>query len=653
MFRKIFLPILLVVLMISCDLADKKNNFVIDEDSLSNDAFSEDVLTENLFSDDDSFISKGIGQCLKQGEQQYGAVIADSGRDKDFSVLYGIITDRATGLLWEQQYYKLPARTGGNTCLGEWSVPTPHELASIVDYSLKNPAIYSIFNNTPSSRFLVSFNGIASGFWGIDFRNGSLNRDPYSNGITYLRCVNRDNVVPFYGIRYDEKINDDDKITIIDNLTKLEWTREYAKYPWLEAIEYCAGLNYGGNDDWRLPGINELRSLVDYSKSRPASNFSMKDGELSPGRFWTATVVAGNSGFAWYINFNEGYILNYGVATDPEYVLCVRSAAGLTEPIENEICYREKNDGQSRPDYANLPDYDSEVPDEDTVIIDPGEQPYATALADTGRDKDFNISDPAGNGQITVSDSVTGLIWQQAINTQPVSWKDSFNHCENLNYAGVWGWHLATPHEFASLVDYGRADPALYKSAFPGINSSTLWTALHGIGTFSSDVWIIDFSSGTLDTSYPVHSGYYLLCVRRDNVLPFNGDRFTQKEDADKNSTTIDNMTGLEWTTGEKQSEIWKNELMTRQEASDYCDSLEHRGSSDWRLPGINELRSIVFYSNNGTISGMLGIYLPVSLWSAAFFAGEEKNAWAISFPNGNIYSSAAIDKLNAICVRP
>jgi hypothetical protein len=66
---------------------------------------------------------------------------------------------------------------------------------------------------------------------------------------------------------------------VTDNLTGLMWTKN-ANMPgsgvtWQGALDYVAttvnsGAGTCGHSDWRLPNINELRSLVDYSRSRPA-----------------------------------------------------------------------------------------------------------------------------------------------------------------------------------------------------------------------------------------------------------------------------------------------------------------------------------------------------------------------------------------------
>jgi hypothetical protein len=35
---------------------------------------------------------------------------------------------------------------------------------------------------------------------------------------------------------------------------------------WCAALDYCEGLKLGGHDDWRLPNLRELQSILDYGR---------------------------------------------------------------------------------------------------------------------------------------------------------------------------------------------------------------------------------------------------------------------------------------------------------------------------------------------------------------------------------------------------
>lgn len=71
-------------------------------------------------------------------------------------------------------------------------------------------------------------------------------------------------------------------IVVIDNNTNLIWQQNTAdinndgsydnldQLKWQQAIDYCAGLTFAGYDDWRLPDITELESIVDYGRYDPS-----------------------------------------------------------------------------------------------------------------------------------------------------------------------------------------------------------------------------------------------------------------------------------------------------------------------------------------------------------------------------------------------
>lgn len=63
--------------------------------------------------------------------------------------------------------------------------------------------------------------------------------------------------------------------------------------------------NFGGSTNWRMPTINELAGIVDYSKSRPViDTFFFPNTTL--GNYWSGTSN-GATGYAWRISFNDGY----------------------------------------------------------------------------------------------------------------------------------------------------------------------------------------------------------------------------------------------------------------------------------------------------------------------------------------------------------
>jgi hypothetical protein len=115
-----------------------------------------------------------------------------------------------------------------------------------------------------------------------------------------------------------------DGTTVADNDTHLTWQRELNDddYAWDAAKTYCENLSLSGADDWRLPKVFELQTIVDRSKVDPAINPTAFPGTPNRG-FWSSSSFAYDSSNAWYVYFGYGYV-NYGVVDAGLRVRCVR-----------------------------------------------------------------------------------------------------------------------------------------------------------------------------------------------------------------------------------------------------------------------------------------------------------------------------------------
>ena len=105
-----------------------------------------------------------------------------------------------------------------------------------------------------------------------------------------------------------------------DKTTKLTWnTKEFEPMTWTEAIKFA---DYFKKGKWRLPTIQELLTLVDYTRSEPAIDTTIFTN-VNSSYYWSASSYAYNSDDAWYVNFSDGYssnnYKNYG-----KYVRLVR-----------------------------------------------------------------------------------------------------------------------------------------------------------------------------------------------------------------------------------------------------------------------------------------------------------------------------------------
>jgi hypothetical protein len=112
--------------------------------------------------------------------------------------------------------------------------------------------------------------------------------------------------------------------TVMDMRTGLMWQQEETKaMTWEKALAYCENLDLGGYNDWRLPGIRELLSLVDDIRRDPSINTAYFPG-CWPSIYWSSTTHTLYPGFVWYVGFDDGQVHGGGHKGRRYYVRAVR-----------------------------------------------------------------------------------------------------------------------------------------------------------------------------------------------------------------------------------------------------------------------------------------------------------------------------------------
>jgi hypothetical protein len=102
-----------------------------------------------------------------------------------------------------------------------------------------------------------------------------------------------------------------DPDVVRDNLTGLMWTSSAnidGPKDWPSAVDFCQALNHGGYDDWRLPNIRELQSLIDFGQFDPALPAGHDFIDVQSDNYWSSTMLADPSGDAWFMRLTDGYI---------------------------------------------------------------------------------------------------------------------------------------------------------------------------------------------------------------------------------------------------------------------------------------------------------------------------------------------------------
>jgi len=93
---------------------------------------------------------------------------------------------------------------------------------------------------------------------------------------------------------------------VVNNHSELEWQDDAVgnTMTWTQAIEYCENLTLNGNGDWRVPNINELKSVID--KSRYNSAVVSAFMNMTSGRYWSSTTYESLKTRAWTVDFKDG-----------------------------------------------------------------------------------------------------------------------------------------------------------------------------------------------------------------------------------------------------------------------------------------------------------------------------------------------------------
>ena len=223
-------------------------------------------------------------------------------------------------------------------------------------------------------------------------------------------------------------------------------------------------------------------------------------------------------------------------------------------------------------------------------LPDTGETLDATATF--GEDSDYTINPPSftDNGNGTVMDNVTGLMWQKTDNGES-TWETAVANASTLSVGGYTDWRLPTPAELLSIMNHNN-NPALNTTYFPSNASGApdYWWSSDVFGSSTTNVWCINSGGGVgpKPKTETISAGGSLRYAARyvRGAKPTNGHNYTNNNDG----TITDLDTGLMWTQLPAAGMNWNSALS-------YAENLSLAGYSDWRLPNVKELQTLVDYT--------------------------------------------------------
>ncbi len=241
-----------------------------------------------------------------------------------------------------------------------------------------------------------------------------------------------------------------------------------------------------------------------------------------------------------------------------------------------------------------------------------------------GQDAECEGQVPAyqDNGDSTVTDLVTSLMWQQDPGDK-VTWDVAEAGAGAFSLAGYEDWRLPTIKELYSLIQYSGTDPS---SCGPNPNCSTVpfmddevfafqygdesagermidsqWaTNTLYVDPGMAEMFGVNFADGRIK-GYPIGpmpnapegKTYFTIYVRGNP--DYGANDFTDNGDG----TVTDEATGLMWLQEDSGGIEGSAGQLDWQSALSWAEDLEFGGHDDWRLPNAKELQSIVDYTRS------------------------------------------------------
>jgi hypothetical protein len=271
---------------------------------------------------------------------------------------------------------------------------------------------------------------IASTANATDYTIVDTGQDHCYNNNSQIPCP--DPGEPFYGQDSQFENNppaylDNGDGTVTDLNTGLMWQQTPDldnKYTFTEAVAAADTFSLAGYNDWRLPSVKELYSLINFNGSVfnlipyiDTGYFEFRYGDTLSGerlidaQYWSSTEYVGltmnGDATVFGVNFADGRIKGYPRDFGPN--------------------------GQ------------------------PNRQ-FVRYVRDTGN---YGINNFVDNGDGTVTDLATGLMWQKADDGNARNWEAALAYADGLTLAGYDDWRLPNAKELQSIVDYTHAPDAV------------------------------------------------------------------------------------------------------------------------------------------------------------------------------------------------
>ncbi|MBK3515780.1 Lcl C-terminal domain-containing protein [Carboxylicivirga marina] len=230
--------------------------------------------------------------------------------------------------------------------------------------------------------------------------------------------------------------------TVTDNITGLIWEKSYQRMTHSEALAYLEEQNKGDYNDWRIPTIKELYSLMQFNGTdvSSADMYSQPSSNAIP--------------FIDDTYFDFDYFANGDRAIDVQYYSSTRYT-GVTMGKDETVFGLNVADGRIK----GYPYTSRGIEKDYSVKLVRGNALYGT-------------NDFADNNDNTITDNATNLMWDKSDSNEAMEWAEALQWAQTMNaqnHLGYNDWRVPNAKELQSILDYSRSPQATNSAAIDPI----------------------------------------------------------------------------------------------------------------------------------------------------------------------------------------
>jgi hypothetical protein len=268
---------------------------------------------------------------------------------------------------------------------------------------------------------------------------------------------------PFVSDATYSVVEADDNKSVYSSKLGIIWNNDMDENGSYSALKsYCENSNDLSHDDWRLPTIQEMLTIINTFDDNSSDGLAYSSFyKVGANKYWTSNTREDNGSQNWAVDISTGETLGYNV-DDEIYGICVR---------EN-----------------NNTKYDASKP----VFV-------------------------RNDSSEVVIDYSTNLVWQDNNNSDIIKTKSGArDDCSNLDISGIDDWVLPTMRELATIIDYTNLNPVVVDEFVNKDYNST--TTLYWTDNLyepdSNKAWSIDLKTGDIKIT-DTNESLRVVCVKK------------------------------------------------------------------------------------------------------------------------------------------